>query len=163
MWWQGDKGRVMERQFQSIFGFHFFSQGIPRITLGLLSQSIISLMGSEWSSRVRTVLAFQWMVPFWFLVPSTLSAMMGSGRQMRVKLSRERRCMSMKFPVAPESMRVVVSTVLFIACSKMGKLMFLLLGDTTSTQFIEWEEDVEVTSLLKNTKLLGWRFQRFLL
>ena len=36
---------VMERQGQSIVGFHFFSQGIPRITCGVLSQSIISLMG----------------------------------------------------------------------------------------------------------------------
>ena len=55
----------------------------------------------------------------------------------------------MKFPVAPESMSVVVSMVLFFPGSKMGKLMVLLLGDATSTQLIEWEEDIEVTSLLK--------------
>ena len=52
---------------------------------------------------------------------------------MRVKLSRERRCMSMKFLVALESMRVEVLMVLFFPCSEMGKLMFLLLGDATST------------------------------
>ena len=75
---------------------------------------------------------------------------MESGKQIRVKLLRERRCMSMKFPVAPESMSVVVSTVLFFPCSKMGKLMVLLLGDATSTQLIEWEEDVEATSLFKH-------------
>ena len=80
---------------------------------------------------------------------------MGLGKQMRVKFSRERRHMSMKFPVAPESMRVVVLMVLFFPCSKMGKLMILLLGDTTSTQFIEWEEDVKVTSLFKNPRLQG--------
>ena len=45
--------------------------------------------------------------------------------------------MSTKFLVAPESMRAVVSTVLFFPHSKMGKLMFLLLGDATSTQFIK--------------------------
>ena len=63
--------------------------------------------------------------------------MIGSDSQMRVKLSWERRHMSTKFLVAPESMRAVVLTVLFFPHSKMGKLMFLLLGDATSTQFIK--------------------------
>ena len=54
----------MESHGQSIIGFHFFSQGIPRITLGVLSWSIISSMGCEWSPRVRVVLTFQQMVPF---------------------------------------------------------------------------------------------------
>ena len=62
----------MESQGQLIVGFHFFSQGIPRITLGVLSQSIISSMGCEWSPMVRVVLTFQRMVPFWLVVPSTL-------------------------------------------------------------------------------------------
>ena len=86
---------------------------------------------------------------------------MGSGRQMRVKLSRERRRTSMKFPVAPESMNVVVSTVLLFPCSEMGKLIDLLLGSATSTQLIEWEEDVRATSLFKNPSLQGWRSQQF--
>ena len=63
---------VMERQGQLIVGFHFFSQGIPRITRGRLSWSIISSMGWEWSPMVKVVLTFQQMVPFWFVVPSTL-------------------------------------------------------------------------------------------
>ena len=74
---------------------------------------------------------------------------------MRVKSSRERRCVSMKFPVAPESISVVVSMVLFFPCSEMGKLMVLLLGDATSIQFVEWEKDVKATSLFKNTRLQG--------
>ena len=61
----------------------------------------------------------------------------------------------MKFPVAPESISVVVSMVLFFPCSEMGKLMVLLLGDATSIQFVEWEEDVKATSLFKNTRLQG--------
>ena len=85
---------------------------------------------------------------------------MGSGKRMRVKLSRERRQISMKFPVAPESTSMVVSMVLFFPCSKMGKLIVLLLGDATSTRLIEWEEDVEMTSLFKNPVLWEWRFQR---
>ena len=48
-----------------------------------------------------------------------------------------------------------MSMVLFFPCSKMGKLKILLLGDATSTQFIEWEEDVKVTSLLKNPRPQG--------
>ena len=55
----------------------------------------------------------------------------------------------MKFPVTPESMSVVVLTVLLFPCSEMGKLIDLLLGSATSTRLIEWEEDVEVTSLVK--------------
>ena len=84
---------------------------------------------------------------------------MGSGRWMRVKLSRERRQTSMKFPVAPESMSAVVSTILLFPCSEMGKLIDLLLGGATSTRLIEWEEDVKVTSLVKNPLFQGWRSQ----
>ena len=47
---------------------------------------------------------------------------MDSGKWTRVKSSRERRRMSMKFPVAPESMSAVVSMVFFFPCSEMGKL-----------------------------------------
>ena len=69
---------------------------------------------------------------------------------MRVGLLRERRQMSMKFPVSLESMSAVVSTILFFPCSEMGKLIDLLLRIATSTQLTEWEEDVKATSLVKN-------------
>ena len=65
----------------------------------------------------------------------------------------------MKFPVAPESMSVVVLTVLLFPCSEMGKLMDLLLGSATSMQLIEWEEDIKAASLVKNPLLQGWRSQ----
>ena len=39
----------------------------------------------------------------------------------------------MKFPVAPESMRVVVSTFCFSPCSMMGRCMVLLFCGATST------------------------------
>ena len=61
----------------------------------------------------------------------------------------------MKFPVAPESMSMVVSMFLLFPCSEMGKLIDLLLESATSTQLIKWEEDVEVTSLVKNPLLQG--------
>ena len=56
----------------------------------------------------------------------------------------------MNFPVAPESMSVVVSMVLLFPCSEMGKLIDLLFGSATSTRLIEWEEDIKATSLVKN-------------
>ena len=58
---------------------------------------------------------------------------MGVGKWMRVKLLEERRWISMKFPVAPESMNVVVSMVLLFPCSEMGKLIDLLFGSAAST------------------------------
>ena len=67
----------------------------------------------------------------------------------------------MKFPVAPESMSAEVSTVLFFPCSVMGNVMDLLLV-ATSTQSRVREGDVEASSLFKNPKLRGWRFQRSL-
>ena len=67
----------------------------------------------------------------------------------------------MKFPVAPESMSAVVSTVLLFPCSKIGKFIDLLLGSATSTQSIKWEEDIKATSLVKNPLPQGWRSQQF--
>ena len=58
---------------------------------------------------------------------------MGVGSCTRTKLSRERSRRSIKFPVAPESMSVEVSTILFFPCSKIGKVIDLLLGLATST------------------------------
>ena len=58
---------------------------------------------------------------------------MGVGSRTRAKLSLERSQRSMKFPVAPESMSVEVSMVLFIPCSEIGKVIDLLLGFATST------------------------------
>ena len=77
--------------------------------------------------------------------------MIGLGRWEKMKSSEESNWMSMKFPIALESMSAVVLMILFFPCSKIGKLMVLLLDNTTSTQFTEWEEDIETTSLLKNT------------
>ena len=82
---------------------------------------------------------------------------MGSGKWMRVKLSRDRRQMTMKFPVTPESMSAVVSTILFFPCSEMGKLRDLLLESATSTRLIDQEEDIKTTSLVKNPLLQEWR------
>ena len=47
----------------------------------------------------------------------------------------------------------------------MGKFIFLLLGDATSTQCIEWEEDIEVLPSIKIQSSwrgdLGNPFSRF--
>ena len=80
---------------------------------------------------------------------------MGVGSRTRTKLSLERSRRSMKFPVAPESMSAEVSTVLFIPCSEIGKVIDLLLGFATSTQSRVREGDVAASSLFKNPTLWG--------
>ena len=55
--------------------------------------------------------AFHPMIPLTLVVPSTLYARMGLGRHCRGKFALDRRPTSMKFLVAPQSMRAVVSTI----------------------------------------------------
>ena len=78
---------------------------------------------------------------------------MGVSSRTRTKLSRQRSRRSIKFPVAPESMSAEVSTILFIPCSEIGKVIDLLLGFATSTRLRVREGDVEASSLVKNPKL----------
>ena len=80
---------------------------------------------------------------------------MGVGSHTRTKLSLKRSRRSMKFPVAPESMSAEVSTVLFIPCSEIRKVIDLLLGFATSTRSRVREGDVEASSLFKNPSLQG--------
>ena len=56
----------------------------------------------------------------------------------------------MKFPVALESMRAVVSTVCLIPCREIGRRRVLFSHDTTSTWFNAKEGDVVAASLFKN-------------
>ena len=79
----------------------------------------------------------------------------GVGNQTRTKLSQERSRRSIKFPVTLESMSAEMSMVLFFPCSKMGKVIDLLFGLTTSTRSRVREGDVEASSLFKNPKLQG--------
>ena len=53
--------------------------------------------------------------------------------QESLKIPLGRRRGSMKFPVAPESMRAVMLTVCFSPCSTMGRRMVLLFCGATST------------------------------
>ena len=72
---------------------------------------------------------------------------------MSLKIPLGKRQGSIKFPVAPESMRAVVSTVCFSPCSTIGKCIVLLFHGATNTLSMLREEDVEVASLLKNPML----------
>ena len=64
--------------------------------------------------------AFHLIVPLALAVPSTLYAWIGLGSRCSGKLALDRRLMSMKFPVAPQSMRGVVSTICVPVTSLMG-------------------------------------------
>ena len=55
--------------------------------------------------------AFHPMVLLALAVPSTLYAQMGLGRHCKGKFALDKRPTSMKFPVVPQSMRVVVLTI----------------------------------------------------
>ena len=67
------------------------------------------------------VVVLQRMVPFLLVDPSTLYAWMAVGSFFKGKLVRKRSPRSMKLPVAPESMRAVVSTICFPTSSLIGK------------------------------------------
>ena len=112
---------VMVFDSQSILGFHLRNQGIPKITCLLprlrTMRSVVSL---EWEKRM-SVCAFHLMVPLVLAVPSTLYAWMGLGRCCREKLALDKRPMSMKFPVAPQSMRAVVLTIWVPVASLTGR------------------------------------------
>ena len=72
---------------------------------------------------------------------------------MSLKIPLGKRRGSMKFPVAPESMRAVVSTVCFSPYSTIGRCIVLLFHGAMSTLLMLREEDVEAASLLKNPVL----------
>ena len=96
---------------QSIQGFHLHNQGIPRITCCLQRLRTMSSVVSLDREKRISVWAFHLMVPLTLAVPSTLYAQMGLERPCRGKFALDRRPMSMKFSVAPQSMRVVVSMI----------------------------------------------------
>ena len=52
----------------------------------------------------------------------------------------------MKFLVAPQSMRAVVSTICVPVASLMGRQMVRSFGKATNTWDKSWEEDIEATS-----------------
>ena len=67
-------------------------------------------------------------------------------------MARERSPRSMKFPVAPELIRAVVSTVCIPTSSLIGKRRVRSLGEATSTWEIVGEGNVEMASPFKNPK-----------
>ena len=78
---------------------------------------------------------------------------MGLMQGVNLKIPFGKRRGSMKFPVAPESMRAVVSTVCLIPCREIGRRRVLFPCGATSTWFDAREEDVVATSRFKNPML----------
>ena len=106
---------------QLILGFHLCSQGIPKITCCQPRlRTMRSVFSLDWEKRM-SVWAFHLMVPLMFAVPSTLYAQMGLGRHCRGKFALDKRPMSMKFPVAPQSMRAVVSMICVPVANLIGR------------------------------------------
>ena len=67
---------------------------------------------------------------------------------------RQRRRTSIKFPVAPQSTRAVISTVCVPLDSLMGIRMVLSLGRAVITWFTIWEEYVDSSFQAKNPQVL---------
>ena len=84
---------------QSMVGFHFFSQGISRMICFHPRLRTISLSFSIFSLNKMLVWAFHWMVPLELAVLLMLLAMMGWRYFSRGNSRRQRRPISMKFPV----------------------------------------------------------------
>ena len=93
-----------------------------------------------------SVWAFHLVVPLILAVPFTLYAQMGLGRCCRGKFALDKRPMLMKFPVAPQSMRAVVSTICVPVASLIGRRIVCSFGKATNTWDRSWEEDIKVTS-----------------
>ena len=104
--------------------------------------------------------AFHMIVPCLLREPSTLKVRTGWSILFRGKFASDRRPRSIKFPVAPELIKVVVLTVCFLMSSLTGKRSVLSLSEATSTWDKDWEGNVEVASCFKNPGR-GWRQQRF--
>ena len=90
--------------------------------------------------------AFHLIVPLALAVPSTLYAQIGLGSHCSGKLALDKRPISMKFPVAPQSMRAVVSTICVPLTSLIGRRTVRSFGKATSTWDKSWEDDVKANS-----------------
>ena len=145
---------------QLILGFHLCNQGIPKITCCWPRlRTIRSAFSLDWKKRM-SVRAFHLMVPLTFAVPSMLYARMGLGRHCRRKLALDKRPMSMKFPVVPQSMRAVVSMICVPVANLIGRRIVHSFGKATNTWDKSWEEDIEVTSQIKNSHCQGKWWQQ---
>ena len=82
---------------------------------------------------------------------------MGLGQGVKLKIPFGRRRGSMKFLVAPESMRAVVLTVCLIPCREIGRRRVLFSCDATSTWFNAKEGDIMAASLFKNPVPFAFR------
>ena len=116
-----DLGKERVLLFQSMQGFLDFSQGISKIICLHPRLTTMRSKLSEPCGKTMRVWAFQRIVPHRLGVPSTLKAPIGCGNFFRGKLVSESSLRSMKFPVALESTRAVVSTVWVPTSILMGK------------------------------------------
>ena len=140
---------------QLILGFHWCNQGIPKITCCQPRlRTMRSVLSLDWEKRM-SVWAFHLIVPLMFAVPSTLYAQMGLGRRCRRKFALDKRLMLMKFPVALQSMRTVVSTICVPVANLIGRQIVHSFGKATNTWDKSWEEDIEATSQIKNPHCQG--------
>ena len=75
---------------QSMVGFHFFSQGMPKMICCFPRLRIMSFNFSVFSLNKMSACAFHWMVPLVLEVPSTLLVMIRWGSFSKGKSRRQK-------------------------------------------------------------------------
>ena len=154
-------GKERGWDFQSMWGLHVLSQGIPKIIWWHPNPTTISSMFSSFLERSMWVDAFHMIVPHLLRESLALKARTGWDIFFRGRFMRERSPRSIKFPVAPESIRAGVLMICLPRSNLTGKQRVLSLSEATSTCDRDWEGNVEVTSHFKNPGQ-GWNQQQFL-
>ena len=104
-------GMEIHLLIQLMTGFHFLSQGMPKMICLHPRFRIISLTFSRCLGNRRSTLVSQTMLPLELVVPSTLYALTGLSSFFMGNLANPTSSGSMKLPVAPESMMAVVSMI----------------------------------------------------
>src|SRR6266545_4997013 len=95
---------------QLIFGLASTSQGYPRITFCVPNAVIKNCVSFCLPLTSRLVVMYSLIEPSWFFVPSTFITAISFHKLHMQRLCSFAKSWSIKIPVAPESMRAMVST-----------------------------------------------------
>jgi hypothetical protein len=115
------RGKVIESKPQLMMGFVERSHDNPRTIdaegCNFVTRSEMSC--EEESPKVRLVVIYSWMKPLVAGFPSNRQSAMGMARGVQARPGREEKALSMKFEVAPESMRVGMGSARPGSCTWM--------------------------------------------
>ena len=138
---------------QSMTGFHFLSQGMPKMICFHPRFKTISLTFSRCLGNWRSTLVFQIMLPLELVIPSTLYALTCLSSFFMGNSASATSSGSMKLPVAPQLMMAEVSMIWLFTKILTGIRKVLSFGRAVNTWFTQ-EDDIEISSRFKNPGVL---------